>query len=149
MTYKIQYDKETELMLRKTGFAMDNIIFESWYPVLFTAKIIDERNKKNRKELFIFMNHRRDGKKVEWLVSKVDNVWNILSFLHNQTTYFDLMENSSFKFIILIKQGSKKVEKRKVETFEGIYENGKNEYFDAEIDEVYEDILHYRVNWLY
>lgn len=149
MTYKIQYDKETELMLRKTGFVMDNTIFESWYPVLFTAKRIDKRGKKDKKELFIFMNHRRDSEKVEWLVSKVDNVWNILSFLHNQTTYFDLMENSSFKFIISIKQGSKKVKKRNVETFEGIYENGKNEYFNAEIGEVYDDILHYRINWLY
>lgn len=149
MIYKIQYDKETELMLRKTDFAMDNIIFESWYPVLFTAKRIDKRDKKNKKELFIFMNHRRDGKRVEWFVSKVDNVWNILSFLHNETTYFDLMENSSFKFIIFIKQGSKKVEKRNVETFEGIYKNGKNEYFDAEISEVYDDIMHYRINWLY
>ena len=149
MTYRIKFDKETELLLRKTDFAMDNIIFESWYPILFTAQRTDERDKKNKKELFIFMNHRRDGKKVEWLVSKVDNVWNILSFLHNKTTYFDLMENSSFKFIISIKQGSKKVEKRNVETFEGIYKNGKNEYFDAEIDEAYEDILHYRVNWLY
>lgn len=148
MTYRIQYDKETELMFRKTGFAMDNVIFESWYPVLFTAKKIDKRDKKNKKKLFVFMNHRRDGKRVEWLVSKVDNVWNILSFLHNQMTYFDLMENSSFKFIIFIKQGSKKVEKRNVETFEGIYENGKNEYFNAEIGEVYDDILHYRVNWL-
>lgn len=111
MTYRIQYDKETELMFRKTGFAMDNVIFESWYPVLFTAKKIDKRDKKNKKKLFVFMNHRRDGKRVEWLVSKVDNVWNILSFLHNQMTYFDLMENSSFKFIIFIKQGSKKVEK--------------------------------------
>lgn len=149
MTYKIQYDKETALMFRKTGFAMDNIIFETWYPILFTVQRTDERDKKNKKELFIFMNHRRDDKKVEWLVSKVDNVWDILSFLHNQTTYFDLMENSSFKFIISIKQGSKKVEKKKVETFEDIYENGKNEYFGAEIGEVYEDILHYRVNWLY
>ena len=149
MTYKIQYDKETELMLRKTGFAMDNIIFESWYPVLFTTKRIDKRDKKNKKELFVFMNRRRDGEKTEWLVSKVDNVWNILSFLHNQTTCFDLMENSSFKFIVFIKQGSKKVEMKKIETFEGIYENGKNEYFDAEIREVYEDILHYRVDWLY
>ena len=149
MTYKIQYDKETELMLRKTGFAMDNIIFESWYPVLFTTKRIDKRDKKNKKELFVFMNRRRDGEKTEWLVSKVDNVWNILSFLHNQTTYFDLMENSSFKFIVFIKQGSKKVEMKKIETFEGIYENGRNEYFDAEIREVYEDILHYRVDWLY
>ena len=148
MTYRIQYDKETELMFRKTGFAIDNVIFESWYPVLFTAKKIDKRDKKNKKKLFVFMNHRRDGKRVEWLVSKVDNVWNILSFLHNQMTYFDLMENSSFKFIIFIKQGSKKVEKRNVETFEGIYENGKNEYFNAEIGEVYDDILHYRVNWL-
>lgn len=148
MTYKIQYDRETELMLRKTGFAMDNIIFESWYPILFTAKRIDRRNKRSKKELFIFMNHRRDGKKAEWLVSKVDNVWNILSFLHNQTTYFCLLENSSFKFVISIKQGSKKVEKRNVETLEGIYENGKNEHFDAEIGEAYEDILHYRVNWL-